>query len=244
MKRISTAELLQIWDDCYPLPVIEKSLYLLSVLYGTEINKVSELSIGERDAGLLSFRKWLFGSRLINVATCPKCSTPMEWETDIESITLQEVHPDQAVKILKLESDGFKINFRLPNSSDVISAMANPGLSSDSSSFIAGCILEIQKDQQTLVPEALPAEMFERIDQIMSNADPQADVTMLLNCPECEEKWEASFDIMNYLWLEIDNWAKHLMQEVAVLAKNFSWSESDILNLSIHKRKLYLDMVS
>jgi hypothetical protein len=244
MKRISTAELLHIWDDCYQLPVIEKSLYLLSVIYGTDLNTVSRMTIGERDAGLLSFRKWLFGSRLINLAVCPKCSASMEWETNIEDITLQEFHPEQAAKILKLESDGFKIDFRLPNSSDVINAMANQGLSADISKFIAGCILEIQKGQKTIAPEALPADLFGKIEQIMSETDPQADVTMLLSCPDCEEKWEASFDIMNYLWLEIDNWAKRLMQEVAILAKNFNWSESAILNLSLHKRRLYLEMVS
>jgi hypothetical protein len=244
MKRLTAHELLSIWETCLPYPVIERSLHLLSVLYDSDVNAMARMSIGERDARLLKFREWIFGSKLINVSRCPYCTTPIEWETEIKNIRLQDVIPETPVKVLKLEKDGFKIDFRLPNSLDILGAVADPALAADPSRFIAGCILSVEHGRKDYPVDKLPQKILEKIEQRMSSEDPQADIRMVLSCPDCNKQWEASFDILNYLWLEIDNWAYRLLKEVAILAKTFSWSEKDILNLSYQRRKLYLDIIS
>jgi endogenous inhibitor of DNA gyrase (YacG/DUF329 family) len=202
------------------------------------------MSIGERDARLLKFREWIFGSRLINVSQCPHCATPIEWETDIKDIRLQEVLPEVSAKTLQLETDGFNIDFRLPNSFDIMEVFSNPALAADPAKFVTGCILSVRHKDKEYKPDALPQKIIDKIEQRMNDEDPQADIKMVLNCPDCEKQWEASFDILNYLWLEIDNWAKRLLKEVAALAKAFSWSEKDILNLSYQRRRMYLEMIS
>ena len=77
----------------------------------------------------------------------------------------------------------------------------------------------------------------------MSEEDPQADIRMNLICPACTNKWETRFDIVGYLWAEIDNWAYRLMGEVVVLARAFGWQEKDIVNMSARRRHLYIQML-
>lgn len=243
MKRLSTIELLGIWETYRHHSVLERSLYLLSAIYLTDVSTVAKMSIGDRDASLLNFREWIFGSRFINIANCPHCAAAIEWETDIEDLKLQEVLPGTATKILKMEEEGFKIDFRLPNSYDMIQVISNPAIAGDPSKIIAGCILHVEQDQKEFTKDKLPQKIIEGIGERMSAADPQADIKMVLSCPDCNNQWEAPFDILNYLWTEIDSWAKRVIKEVAVLARAFSWREEDILNLSPQRRQLYLELV-
>ena len=240
MKRLTTIELLDIWETYMHLSVIERSLYLLSTVYAADVSTIAMMSIGERDARLLEFRKWIFGSRLINMSYCPQCAEPIEWETDIEDIRLQEVLPESPTRILELEEDGFKIEFRLPNSYDMLAAVSNP----DGAKLMSRCILKIKQDKNEYSFEELPQKIIEGISECMSIADPQADIKMVLSCPGCKNQWEAPFDILHYLWIEIESWAKRIIKEVAVLARAFGWSEKEILNLSPQRRQLYLEIIS
>jgi hypothetical protein len=243
MKRLSPREMLQIWESRLQFPVMERSLHLLSVLYDTDVETIGKLSIGERDARLLTFREWIFGPKLMNVSQCPQCSTRIEWETDIRDIRLQASEEGQANKVLLLEEDGYKVAFRLPNSLDILACLNSPAKAGDPSVLISRCILEIQSDQPEK-QDVLPMHVMAKLEEQMAEADPQADITMVLNCPECNHRWHSSFDILHYLWMEIDNWAKKMLREVAVLARAFGWSETDILNMGHHRRKMYLDLIS
>ncbi len=77
----------------------------------------------------------------------------------------------------------------------------------------------------------------------MAEQDPLAVIQMSLTCSACAHNWPLTFDIISYLWIEIDRWARHTLREVAQMAYAFGWSESDILALSPHRRKLYLKMI-
>lgn len=243
MKRLSASQLLDIWENTVNSPEPDRSLYLLSVLYDTDISTVAAMSIGKRDTLLLKFRAWMFGSRLINTARCPVCNTPVEWEMATKDILLQEVMPVADEKVLKLKADGYEIDFRLPNSLDIIDALSDSTLAADPDRFTARCILKIKHERKEIGSDMLPKEILARISKKMNDEDPQANILMLLTCPECKHEWEATFDIMTYLWMEIDSWAKRLLGEVAALARVYKWSEDEILGLSRHRRKLYLEMI-
>jgi hypothetical protein len=77
----------------------------------------------------------------------------------------------------------------------------------------------------------------------MSNADPMADIHLALNCPSCEHKWMAPFDIVAFLWREISAAARRLLREVHTLASAYGWTESEILALSPVRRRAYLEMI-
>jgi hypothetical protein len=242
LKPLTATELLQVWETGLNRPLLEKSLRLLDIACSRPgLDAVSTLSIGERDARLLQLREWMFGPRLFNTAHCPKCTAAVEWETDLNALYLQPLLPEQASKEFSLDIDGFLLHFRLLNSNDLLKAAS--GTASEPREMLAPCILHVQHEQQPCQVDALPEPIWEALQQRMAEEDPQADIQMLVHCPVCAYGWQMPFDIMSYLWTEIDNWAKHMLQEVFILARAFGWAERDILNMSAQRRQLYLEML-
>ena len=77
----------------------------------------------------------------------------------------------------------------------------------------------------------------------MALVDPQADVQLALSCPACGQQWRATFDVVSFLWDELDAWARRLLREVHTLASAYHWREADILAMSRWRRQYYLDLV-
>lgn len=232
------------WEEGANQTLIQKSLHLLGVACAvSDLNNIAKLSIGERDARLLQLREWMFGPRLINIANCPACAEPVEWETDLRNIRLQALPPEISSKEFHLEVAGFNLRFRLPNSHDLARAAAHSVYRTDPKKLLVDCILAVQHEQKDFPIDDLPDHVFGGLDQRMAEEDPQADIRMLLTCPVCSHQWEGQFDIVSYLWVEINTWARHMLQEVYLLARAFGWSEYDILNMSPQRRQLYLELL-
>ena len=76
-----------------------------------------------------------------------------------------------------------------------------------------------------------------------SQADPQADLQLDLSCDACGHQWQAPFDIVAFLWTELNAWAQRRLSEIHVLAKAYGWTEPEVLALSPWRRQVYLNMV-
>jgi hypothetical protein len=122
-------------------------------------------------------------------------------------------------------------------------ALSGRNYQQDPQKLLTDCILSVHSGANVCDPGGLPQQVFERLDEQMALADPQANIMMNLSCPACAHEWETQFDIVGYLWTEIDNWARHVLQDIAALAFAFGWSESQILALSPQRRRLYLDII-
>lgn len=232
MRPLTAAELMDHWETGLQQSLLERSLGLLATACVADPEQIAALSIGERDARLLQLREWLFGPRLLNMAYCPHCAEQVEWETTVQQLRLQPCLQPDAITSRSLETAGYTIRYRLPNTLDICAAYTN------AASLLQRCILEVQPGAQTL-----PDNVTDALMQRMSEEDPQADIRMLLNCPACSHQWEALFDIASYLWAELHQWALRLLHEVSLLARAFGWSERDILNMSAQRRQLYLEMI-
>jgi len=244
MKPLSAFELLTIWEEGLEQPLLEKTMRLLGRACSVaDYNDIGLLSIGERDARLLRLREWLFGNRLMNMAHCPRCKEPVEWETNTENLHLQQLPAGLAVKSFMLEKDDYSINFRLPNTYDITNALADPAYRADQKKLLTDCIVEINKKGKKYKEKKLPDEVLDALSRRMEEEDPQADIRMKIQCPACAHEWNARFDIVSFLWAEIHNWAQRMMQEVYLLARSFGWSEKDILAMSARRRQLYLQMI-
>ena len=93
-------------------------------------------------------------------------------------------------------------------------------------------------------PSNLTARILAEIEREMLEMDSQADVHLEFDCPACSAKWSAVFDILAFLWGELDAWAQRLLLEVHSLASAYGWREADILEMSATRRSIYLNMVS
>ncbi|MCX5555778.1 hypothetical protein [Streptomyces sp. NBC_00038] len=90
--------------------------------------------------------------------------------------------------------------------------------------------------------DVLPPSVQRRIAEAAEAADPAADVTLNINCPECGTATRAELDIASYLWTELDAWARDLLLDVHLLATAYGWSEPEILALSPLRRRYYLEL--
>ena len=105
------------------------------------------------------------------------------------------------------------------------------------------CLLSVEQRGAPADYDKLPPEAVEGVTKSMAEADPLADIQLSLTCPNCEQPWRAVFDIVSFLWMEIEVWAWRILKEVHTLAQAYGWSEREILTLSPTRRQLYLDMV-
>jgi hypothetical protein len=185
----------------------------------------------------------MFGNVLRNKFNCPGCAEIIEWETDTKELHLQPFSQKLFVREFFLEKDGYSIQFRLPDSFDI--AKISEGRLSESADkkMLSDCIIKISRDNNEYISDDLPESVSKALNDRMSEEDPQADIRMELICPRCKHCWETYFDIGSYLWTEINNWAQHILHQVYLLAKAFSWSEKDILNMSAYRRQLYIGML-
>ena len=239
MKQLTASELLEIWENGWQQSALNNALHLLHKAYNTpNIQAITQLSIGERDARLLELRTILFGQRLMNKAKCPKCTESVEWEMDTSDIQLQKPQLSAEPKIFNLQTATYSLRFRLPNSQDMLNKNALA-----TRQILLNCILDVKNEEKDCSKEEITEGSLETLAQQMEKEDPQANITMALNCPACHHNWTAVFDILTYLWAEIDNWAKHLVQEIYILARAFGWSERDILNMSVRRRQMYINML-
>jgi hypothetical protein len=244
MKALSTSELFCIWEEGINEPLLQKTLRLLTKACSvSDDRETGRLSIGERDARLLQLREWMFGPRLRNMMNCPNCAETIEWETNTRDLQLQTVQPGLSVKTFHLEKDAFEVNFRLPDSHDMSKAISDAEYRADPTKLLSDCILDISANGKKYRADELPGSVFEALEQRMREEDPQADISIKINCPVCLHQWDARFDIVSYLWAEINNWAQRIMQEVYLLARAFGWSEKDILDMSARRRQLYIQML-
>jgi hypothetical protein len=85
--------------------------------------------------------------------------------------------------------------------------------------------------------------MVVAIGEQMVERDPQAEVQLDLTCPACQHHWLANFDVVTFLWSEIQTHTKRVLRDVHTLAKAYGWREADILSMSTVRRQFYLEMV-
>ena len=81
----------------------------------------------------------------------------------------------------------------------------------------------------------------ELISRRMAECDPQADVVMAVTCPSCAQQWSESFDIVSFLWTELDAWASRVLDDVHHLAVAFDRSAEDdeaVVDEAVHETRM------
>ncbi|MGW3268688.1 T4 family baseplate hub assembly chaperone [Streptomyces sp. NPDC001056] len=193
--------------------------------------------LGEREHDLLALRRALFGERMQVRLDCHACGADMEFELDAGEFARSLDRPGRPV--VQLAEDGWDIVFRLPAAADLTAAAcaADPR-----TALLARCLVSAAHDGTPRAADALPAPVQRRIAEAVEAADPGADVTLNVGCPECGAPTRAELDIASYLWTELDAWARDVLLDVHLLATAYGWSEPEILALSPLRRRYYLEL--
>ena len=191
-----------------------------------------ELAIGDREALLLLLRQITFGDRLDPVVSCPAqgCGKPMDVPLRVSELLTA---PDLAVPEYM---ERHEIRFRLPAGKDqeAVAELARRDPQAAGDELLRRCI-ESNNGLAPAVVQSIAAEMAE--------LDPQAEIRLSLQCPECGHTFTSLFDAAAFLFEEAAMRSRELYREVHLLAFHYHWSEEEILSLSAQKRRRYLDLL-
>jgi uncharacterized protein (UPF0212 family) len=243
MQKLSAAELLTLWERGLSQSAPQRALLLLAAAFpDTELAQLAQLSIGQRDAYLLSLREQTLGSQVVSVATCPNCDNSLELNFAVAEIRLPlRAEPEPSWRV---QAEGCEVEFRLVNSLDLAAVEHLTDVAAAAHQLLQRCVLSVKREGQMISVEQLPAEVRAAVVEKMEAADPQSDVQLALQCPECGHEWNAPFDIVSFFWQEIHSWALRILREVHQLASAYGWREADILAMSPQRRQVYLEMIS
>lgn len=240
MHSLSASSLLTVWERGASESSVVQALSLLAaVVPQAEISDLERLSIGRRDALLLTLRERLFGQRLQTMLVCPECHNKLDLAFDVDQIRapMDADLPEE----FSCTVDGYQATFRLPASEDLLAVMNGSEPVIAKQLLLKRCLLSVFHHGNATTD--LPNSLTDRVVEQMAQVDPQGDVQLAVTCGVCGHQWEAMFDIGSFLWSEIGAWAQRLLREIHILASAYGWAEADILRMSAWRRQCYLDMV-
>jgi len=146
--------------------------------------------------------------------------------------------PETTDHSIRIEQHGEVYEFRLPTTRDLA---ALSGLATlEHRRRVLLCRLLTSRAQAEGIPEVVAREAEDR----MAELDPQAEINVAFRCDACGQDFVSFFDIVSFLWDELDVWARRTLREVHQLALAYSWTETEILKLHPWRRQLYLEMLT
>ncbi|HLF26600.1 MAG TPA: phage baseplate protein [Anaerolineae bacterium] len=242
MDTLSPSNLLSIWERGLAQPPVERALTMLAAaLPEVPPDTLAQLTIGQRNAYLLALREQMLGSRLTGVVVCPHCGEQLE--LDLSMADLRPTSAGEPAEIFTADTDRYHVQFRLPNSLDLVAIRNSATVEAARQRLLSRLALRIERDGEEISLEHLPENVVATLAERLSQADPQADTRLALDCPACRHEWLAALDIAAFLWSELHAWASRILRDVHLLAATYGWREADILALSTARREFYLEMV-
>lgn len=239
MNGMSPATLLAAWEQAAGQVPPQRALTLLAAACpDSDPQQWALAPIGERDRHLLALRERLFGTSLEALATCPACGERLELAFRTGDIA---VPPGQACAEVTVHSGGYEVQCRAPDTADLLAAA---DVDDGRELLLRRCVTLARRHDGAVEPGDLPPEVLEALTEALAAADPQADTQLALTCPACAHQWSMAFDVLAYLWSEIEDWAPRMLRDVHELASAYGWSERDILAMSAARRRCYLEMAA
>lgn len=235
-QLISVPQLLEAWETGQNESPTLRALRLLTAGQTVEpLERLAAISLGQRNARLLSLREILLGRRMEALAPCPACGETLEVVLDTEDLRAAARPNELQVHEQWRELPEHGVRVRAPNSADLLAVAAAPSREAAVAALVEQCV-------QPLAPDG-GANQLEDLSAAILALDPLAELDLGLTCPVCNSEWVAPLDVAGFVWAEVDAWAHRTLREVHVLARTYGWSESEILQLAPRRRQTYLEMI-
>ena len=239
MRALSSADVLRIWESGARQHPLDRALTVLTVR-GERRADLARLPIGERDRRLWEMREATFGSDVDALTACPACGGRIEFQFSVAELRTPCV--EAVVSKHELHEGEWSIRFRLPESRDLAAIATYHDLSRAEEELAARCLVRAERNGSAVPHADVPHATWQAVERMMSELDPQAEVSFDLSCPACGHQWLAVIDIAHFLWTEVAALARRLLREVDLLARSYGWSEAEILRLNPARRQAYLEL--
>jgi hypothetical protein len=202
---------------------------------------LKKISIGDRVALLFHTRRMIFGDFISCTITCVNCNKKMSLQLDVLDL-LQAHYPDQK-DLYGLEAGGFNMKIKPLNAFDQDNALVAENLASPNSlgeKLAKSCIAYSNPELPSIIPKAVMDGLGSKLEEI----DPLSDIVLGVSCPECGQAFQALFPAEEFIFKEFAMLFGQLEREVHWLAFNYCWSQNEILDLPVKKRKKYIELIN
>jgi hypothetical protein len=227
-------ELLDLWEQGTALGPVDRALALAEAA-GAEVAVLRGRPYGRTNAGVLALREAMIGPDLAATASCPGCGTRVEFAVGAAGLRAQVASVDGGA----VEAGEYVVDWRPPTPDDLLEAAGavEPGWA-----LRRRCLVVASAAGGRVDPATAPADLLDRAEAAMAEADPLAEVLVGLTCPECGVTFESDLDLGSFVWAEVEARARRVLQEVDTLARAYGWTEGDVLGLSESRRSAYLQL--
>lgn len=205
---------------------------------GADAAGLRDAPVGHLHAATLAFHTVIAGPLLEAVAICPSCGAAVEFALDADA--LQGLSRDSAGGDLAMttEAGEWLVRWRVPTAGDLAEVA---GRADAASALLARCC-DVTGPAGEGAADA-PDEVVERVETALADADPLAEITVGIECPECDTVFDADVDPIAFVWREVTSRARRVLREVDVLARAYGWTEAEVLALPEQRRAAYLEIV-
>lgn len=235
MTGMDAQSLLACWERGRRRHPLDRALLLYAAAAPHEDPEtLADRPVGERNAALLRLRQSLFGDALKSCVDCPDCGERLEFVLSADALLAGA--PDRGASGAAEDVSVGGHVLRLPTTRD----LAVIATEADEPSAARELFKRLWVGR---APADWSAELEAQLTRALDEADPCMDFALDLVCPACAHAWSAPFDVSAYFWEEIDMYVRRLFDEVHAIARSYSWSERQILELSETRRRAYLERV-
>lgn len=229
MRALDAGEILELVTRGENAGPARRALLVLDAAFPDTGGAAAAAALSHRDRALLAVRACLFGPAMLAQAECDGCGLALELTLTAADIGLQPVEPAFPPAPTATVGDGVVVRAVTGGDAAHLEGIGDPE--------------EARADILARVAPGLPAADAEpggTLDETLEAIDPAADVELALDCPECGGSTLRGLDVARFVWEELTASAPRIMADVADLAREFHWSERDILALPAERRAYYL----
>src|SRR5262249_54730629 len=149
----------------------------------------ASLTLGQRDALLLTLRQWTFGDRIDAYTECPNCRERLEFSTSCRALIVEtplEVSFEKQITV-----DGIELRLRCPDSRDAAIAANSKDAEEATRALLARCITPTDNSETSV--DSLSESARIAAARELAAIDPQAEILLDLSCPACGHSWQGLF---------------------------------------------------
>jgi hypothetical protein len=200
-------------------------------------DRIRELTAGDRERLLLALCGRILGSETDLVAACPSCGAlaemPVRFDDAAAAPTQAGVPQDSHITI-----DQWTAKL-LPPTGNTLERAARSGPHA-ARDLIIDCIEELTDPSGSRVsPRELPVACEAALAEALFALDPAAESLLEFGCPSCAKPMRALLDGFAIVQGVLGN-PNRLYFDVFRMARNYHWSEAEILSLPLRRRRHYI----
>ena len=229
MRALDAGDILELVDRGDTAGPARRALLVLDAAFPEVGGATAAAALSHRDRALLAVRSHLFGPSMLAQAECDGCGLPLELALTAADVGLQPVEPTFPPAPTTTIGDGVVVRAVTGGDAAHVEGISDPEEARD------GLLARVAPGLL-----AADAEPGGTLDETLEALDPAADVELTLDCPECGGSTLRGLDVPRFVWKELAASAPRIMADVADLAREFHWSERDILSLPAERRAYYL----